>query len=115
MTNAAGVVPTQDDAKKRHRSHNYPAVSLREAVDRVKGLLQRDGKAGAPPKIAAVHIGFQTAHGQAMSVLAALKKFGLLEEVKDRLVPSQRASEIVNLREDDSRRVQALKDAALSP
>jgi hypothetical protein len=50
-----------------------------------------------------------------MSVLAALKKFGLLDEVKDRLVPSQRAVEILNLREDDSRRIQALKDAALSP
>jgi hypothetical protein len=105
----------QDDAKKRHRSPNYPAVSLREAVERTGNLWKRDGKAGAPPKIAAVHIGFQSAHGQAMSVLAALKKFGLLEEVKDRLVPSQRAIEILNLPEQDPRRVQALKDAALSP
>lgn len=115
MTDATGAVPIQDDGKKRHRSPNYPAVNLREAVERVKGILQKDGKAGAPPKLAAVHIGFQSAHGQAMSVLAALKKFGLLEEVKDRLVPSQRAIEIVNLREDDPRRAQALKDAALSP
>jgi len=115
MTNGAGAVSAQDDAKKRHRSPNYPAVSLREAVERMRNLWQRDGKAGAPPKIAAVHIGFQSAHGQAMSVLAALKKFGLLDEVKDRLVPTQRAVEILNLREDDSRRIQAVKDAALSP
>lgn len=115
MTNTTAAVPAQVEVKKRHRSPNYPAVSLREAVERMRSLWHRDGKAGAPPKIAAVHIGFQTAHGQAMSVLAALKKFGLLDEVKDRLVPSQRAVEILNLREDDSRRIQALKDAALSP
>lgn len=115
MTNTSGVSPVIQDAKKRHRSPNYPAVSLREAVERVNSLLKRDGKAGAPPPLAAVHIGFQSAHGQAMSVLAALKKFGLLEEVKDRLAPTQRAIEIVNLPDDDPRRIQALKDAALSP
>jgi hypothetical protein len=115
MSDATGQAPALDDAKKRHRSPNYPAVSLKDAVERVRSLYQKDGKAGAPPKIAAVHIGFQTPHGQAMSVLAALKKFGLVDEVKDRLVPSQRAIEILNLREDDARRIQALKDAALNP
>lgn len=115
MMNATSAVPAHDDAKKRHRSPNYPTVGLREAVERVRNMYQKDGRAGAPPKIAAVHIGFQTPHGQAMSVLAALKKFGLLEEVKDRLVPTQRAIEILNLPENDTRRVQALKDAALDP
>jgi hypothetical protein len=116
MTNKVATVPTPDDGKKtRHRSPSYPAVSLREAVERTGNLWRRDGKAGAPSKIAAIHIGFQTPHGQAMSVLAALKKFGLVEEMKDRLVPTQRAIEILSLREDDPRRVQALKDAALSP
>ncbi len=81
----------------------------------MRNMYQKGGKAGAPPKIAAVHIGFQTPHGQAMSVLAALKKFGLLEEVKDRLVPTQRAIEILHLPENDARRAQALKDAALDP
>jgi len=39
----------------------------------------------------------------------------LVDPVKDRLVPSHRAMEIINLPEDDPRRIQALKDAALSP
>jgi hypothetical protein len=104
-----------DDKKSRHRSPSYPAVGLREAVQRVKSLYERDGRAGASPRLTAVHIGFQSAHGQAMSVVAALKKFGLIELVKDRFVPTQRALEIINLPEEDSRRIQALKDAAISP
>jgi len=50
-----------------------------------------------------------------MSVLAALKKFGLIVESNGRMVPTQRAIEIVNLKENDPRRIQALKEAALEP
>jgi hypothetical protein len=49
------------------------------------------------------------------SVVTTLKKFGLLEPSEDRLVPTQRALEIYNLTESDPRRIQELKDAALSP
>jgi hypothetical protein len=101
--------------KPRHRSPNYPTVGLREAVTRVRKLYEADGKAGAPAELAAVHIGFAKPHGQAMSVLAALKKFGLVSEVNGRWVPSQRAIEILNLPEADERRDRALQDAALSP
>jgi hypothetical protein len=104
-----------NDKKPRHRSPNYPAVGLREAVERVKKLYERDGKAGAPSNLAAVHIGFESAHGQAMTYLAALKKFGLVDMSNNRVVPTQRAIEILNLPENDPRRIKALKDAALSP
>lgn len=111
----AEVKEMPTDKKARHRSPAYPAVGLREAIDRVAKLYKTDGKAGAPPKLAAVHIGFTTAHGQALGVLAALKKFGLVSEVNGRIVPSQRAIEILNLPTNDTRRVQAIKDAALGP
>jgi len=48
-------------------------------------------------------------------VLSALKKFGLVTEANGRIVPSQRAVEILNLPASDTRRVQAIKDAALAP
>lgn len=104
-----------EDKKPRHRSPNYPAVGLRAAALLVKNLWEQDGKAGAPPEIAAVHIGFAKPHGQAMSTLAALKKFGLVVESNGRLVPSQRAIEIVNLPDDDPRRQKALRDAVVAP
>lgn len=104
-----------DELKKRHRSPNYPTVGLREAVDRLKTFYSRDGKAGAPPDIAAVHIGFSKPHGQAMSVLAALKRFGLVAESGGRIVPTQRGIEIANLRDDDPRKIAALQAAVLEP
>lgn len=104
-----------ESKKPRHRSPNYPTVGLREAVTRVRKLYEADGKAGAPAELAAVHIGFAKPHGQAMSVLAALKKFGLVSEVNGRWAPSQRAIEILNLPETDERRQKALHGAALSP
>lgn len=109
------VIPVDTAKKVRQRSPNYPTVGLEEALARVGKLFKEDGRAGAPTEIAAKHIGYATAHGQAYSVLSALKKFGLLEEGKGRVAPSQRAIELLNLPANDPRRLQALKDAALSP
>jgi hypothetical protein len=111
----ANVEGIEEGKKERQRSPNYPAVGLREAVERVRKLIQTDGKAGAPPEIAAKHIGYSSAHGQAMSVVAALKKFNLVADSGGRLAPTQSALEIVNLPETDPRRQKALKEAALSP
>ena len=112
---AANPQEVPESKKPRHRSPNYPTVGLREAVTRVRKLYEADGKAGAPAELAAVHIGFAKPHGQAMSVLAALKKFGLVSEINGRWAPSQRAIEILNLPEADERRQRALQEAALSP
>ena len=101
--------------KERQRSPNYPAVGLRDAVERVRKLFKEDGRAGAPPKIAAIHVGFKAPHGQAMSVLAALKRFGLAIEGSGRIYPTQTAIEILSLPESDSRRQAALREAALGP
>ncbi len=105
----------QPEKKTRHRSPSYPTIGLRESVDRLEKFYTADGKAGAPPEIAVKHMGFATAHGQAMSALAALKKFGIVSEANGRIIPSQRGIEIVRLPKDDPRRLQALKQAAIAP
>lgn len=114
MTNAQESTATSEQ-RKRHRSPGYPTVSLRDAVERVRLFYKEDGKAGAAPELAAKHIGYSTAHGGAFSTLAALKKFGLVEDRAGRIVTTPRAIEILNLREDDPRSKKALIDAALSP
>jgi hypothetical protein len=86
----------------------------------VRIFYEECGEAGvpaSPPELAAVNIGFRTPHGQAISAVAALKKFGLVvvDETNERLIPSPLAIEILNLRENDPRRVQALARAALKP
>jgi hypothetical protein len=101
--------------KERHRSPNYPAVGLADALDRVSKLVRANGKAGAPTEVAAKNIGYSSAHGSAMSTMAALKKFGLVTDNGGRIVPTQRALEIINLPDGDPRRKIALQEAALSP
>jgi len=115
MADEVITVLNPGEKAKRHRSPSYPTIGLRESVDRLDKFYKVAGKAGAPPEIAVKHMGYSTAHGQALSALSALKKFGLVAEANSRIVPTQRAIEILNLREEDPRRAQALKDAALAP
>jgi hypothetical protein len=114
-TDAVSKQITETEKKKRTRSPNYPAVGLKEALDRTRKFYELDGKAGAPTETAAKHIGYSAAHGEALSVLAALKSFGLLEDKAGRVAPTQRAIELLNLQEQDPRRLEALKAAALAP
>lgn len=100
---------------KRHRSPNYPAVGLRDAVERVRKLYDSEKKAGAPLEVAIKRIGFTVAHGSAMAVLAALKKFGLVDDINGRIVPTSEAIELLAYGEDSERGLMALRRAALKP
>ena|ERR1035437_2633753 len=114
-TNATNPQPIEPEKKKRQRSPNYPAVGLKEAIERLGRFFKEDGRAGARPEIAAKHIGFSSDHGQAYSVLSALKKFGLVEDKDGRVVPTPRAIEIISLPDGDERRRKAIRDAAMLP
>lgn len=102
------------DKKKRHRSPNYPAEGLEAAINRVRKLYTADHEAGSSIESAAVHIGFTKAHGEAQSVLAGLKKFGLVEMRGDRAFVTKRAVSILFF-PDDERGKRALREAALLP
>jgi hypothetical protein len=84
-------------------------------VEKVRLLYEADKRAGAPVDAALKHMGFSTKHGQALAVLSALKKFGLVEETSGRIVPTQRAVDLLNFPDQDTRKVRAIRDAALSP
>ena len=107
----------QGDVKKtRLRSPAYPAISLKEAIERVKALYDQDKTAVVPMETAAKHIGFAKAHGQAVMFLSALRKFGLVEYPSDgRVVITRRAVEILTFPEGHERKVKAIQEAALSP
>jgi hypothetical protein len=111
-TRAAAVTPT--DKKRRVRSPAYPAESLQAAVARVKKLYDADHESGSTVESAAQHMGFNKAHGEAMSVLAGLKKFGLIEMRGERVVVTKRAVNIL-LFPDNDRGKNALREAVLLP
>jgi hypothetical protein len=94
----------------RHRSPNYPGISLKAAVEKITVWYKADGLVTSPTEAAMKHM-----KGDYGRVTSALKSFGLVVEDNDRIKLSQRGIDIVARTPDDSKRKQALKDAALSP
>ncbi len=105
---------SQTAKKNRVRSPAYPAESLKAAVGRVQKLYDADTESGSTIESAATHMGFNKAHGDALSVLAGLKKFGLVEMRGDRVVVTKRAVNILLFPEQD-RGKNALREAVLLP
>src|ERR1700692_3420945 len=100
--------------KRRIRSPAYPAESLKAAVGRVQKLYDADHESGSTIESAATHMGFNKAHGDALSVLAGLKKFGLIEMRGDHVVVTKRAVSIL-LFPDQDRGKNARREAVLLP
>ena len=103
------------EKKSRHRSPNYPAISLRAAVGKAETIYKADGTASTTRDGVLAHLGYDKPHSLALKMLSALKKFGLLSQTDERYKLSQRALDIVAREEGDSVRAEALRDAALSP
>jgi hypothetical protein len=111
---AASSAAQSNEKKARHRSPNYPAESLEAALKRTRKLYDADHEAGSTVQSAALHMGFKKAHGEAMSVLAGLKKFGLVEMKGDRAIVTKRAVNILLFPNQD-RGTKSLQEAVLLP
>jgi len=101
--------------KQRQRSPNYPAISLREAVERASKLYAADGRAGSLLGSAVQHFGFNRPHGTAMALVSAMRKYGLIEVANNRVTLTKRAIDILVFPDDDPRKINAIQAAALSP
>src|SRR5262245_19912970 len=102
-------------AKARRRSPNYPAMSLPDAIEKLKLLYRADGKAGAVLDEALKRMGFGSAHGQAIARVSALRKFGLVEDNDGRIVPTPLGVDIVEFPPGHERYNAAIITAALGP
>lgn len=68
----------------RKKSPRAPSVSLDEALVRVMKVYDRERLHPAPTDVVAQHLGYKSANnGSAMSTLASLRYFGLLERPKE--------------------------------
>ena len=101
--------PTPQKAP-RHRSPNYPGISLKSAAEKVGAWYKADGLVASQTEAAMKHM-----KGDYGRVLSALKSYGLVNEDNGRIKLSQRGIDIVARTADDPKRKQALRDAALSP
>src|SRR5688500_17235979 len=97
------------------RSPRYPAISLRDAVAKVKAIYDKDKTAGTPMQAVWGLLGYKGKSGPAVTTLAALKRFGLVETRSNRVYPTKRGVAVSALPENDKRRKDALAEAAVTP
>jgi hypothetical protein len=104
-------------ARKRARSPSYPSIDLGRAVERAQAVYDNEGKYEAPVDSIIRGWGYKSKGGRALRQVAALKKFGLLDEQGNQ---DQRRLKLTDLALDiltpgSPRRLDALQTAALTP
>jgi hypothetical protein len=97
------------------RSPQYPAISLKEAVEKVRLIWDQDYQNALPRPVVAQHMGYQSLNGKSLGVLAALGKYGLLEGRGDNTRVSDLAVTILAHPPGTPERVEALRGAASRP
>lgn len=65
--------------RKKVRSPSFPAVDLREAVERGRTLYEAERRNAARPEIVVAHWGYSPKSSGGLQTIAALRAYGLLE------------------------------------
>lgn len=99
----------------RARSPQYPAIGLREALEKVQLVYDKDYTNELPRAVVAEHMGYQSLNGKSLGILSALAKFGLLDGRGDQTKVSELALTILAHQPGDPERHEALKIAAERP
>jgi hypothetical protein len=100
--------------EKRVRSPNYPAISLRDALDKVSVLYKSLHNHPGPREVIAKGMGYASLNGSSMTAISALHKYGLLEGRGDEIKVSERAMRIMHP-ESGEERAAAIREAASEP
>jgi hypothetical protein len=108
--------PDGDGGSSKHRSPNFPAMALADAVQKVRTIYGQDRRTPTSAAVMLSHLGYgKNVSGSAGRVLAALKQYGLLDEVGDNLRVSDAAFRIFSLSDGSPERVTAIKECARKP
>jgi hypothetical protein len=104
--------------RRKGRSPNYPGISLDLAIQRAGELYDAERQHPAPVSTVARHWKYKSFNGPASVSLAALKKYGLLEDEGSGEGRRARISDIgveILANPDEERRQAAIREAALRP
>lgn len=104
---------------KRKRSPSYPGYGLEACVDKAKAVFDVEHEHDAPMEALAEHWGAKQTSSSFTLWIAALKQFGLLDEMgagdKRRFKVSDSALDILTYADGHPKRIAGLKAAALLP
>jgi hypothetical protein len=99
----------------KHRSPNYPAIGLSDAVEAVRAIYEGEKRTQVSGEVIAHSLGYSSLSGPARTKISALKKYGLLEgDERKGMRVSDLAVRILypNGTKDE---LGALREAALNP
>jgi len=99
----------------KFRSPNYPAVSLKEAVDRTRRLFGEARQSSVSEEAAVKAIGYTGLTGPSRGMLSALKKYGLVEDAPGGGVRISKLAMGILHATSDGERVENTRKAALLP
>lgn len=97
------------------RSPEYPAIGLKEAIEKARLVWSKDYQAKLPKKVMAEHMGYKSLSGASLPILSALAKYGLIEGRGDETRISNRAVAILAHPRGTPDRVIAIAEAAAAP
>ena len=113
--NGAAPAPAK---RPKGRSPSYPAITLETAIGRAKELYDLERQHWTAVATIIRHWGYTSLNGPASLTLAALKKFGLVEDEGTGAGRTARITELaVNIlgNPDPEKRLSAIRTAALNP
>ena len=89
----------------RKKSPRAPSMALDEAIDRVQKVYERDRLHAAPTDVVAQHLGYKGAsNGAALSALASVRYFGLVDRPRDGFLAVSKDFEHYKYAPDDMQR-----------
>lgn len=100
---------------KRVRSPSFPFISLPEAVHRARELYEAERRNLVHPDVAVAHWGYARSSSGGKQTIAALRAYGLLEDLRGELRLTDRAQQILVREPGSTERKDLLRQAALSP
>ena len=98
----------------RVRSPNYPAISLPDAIERVRKLHELQHQSPEEREVVAQHLGYSGLNGKSLKLLSALTKYGLMEKVDGGDLRVSDLAINILFPEGESRST-GIKDAAFNP
>jgi hypothetical protein len=111
---------TSSTTGKKPRSPAYPGIDLRLAVEKIRLFEKREHRNAAPIAVALKHMGYSEKSGAGMVALAAMLRFGLMEEQSGgsgrRVRLTDRGNRIaIDTRPESSDRDLLIREAAMLP
>jgi hypothetical protein len=100
---------------KRVRSPSFPFISLPEAVHRARELYDAERRNLVHPDVAVAHWGYARSSSGGKQTIAALRAYGLLEDLRGERRLTDRAQHILIREPGSTERNDLLRQAALAP